>query len=475
MNKSLIKYMLIAGLAMPLTSCSDFLNEQPHDQISAAAFYQSPKEIQLATNAIYDALQAQVQTEFAITEMRTDNSKARNGEGSWAEFQRLIINPNNNIVAQYWKNSYAAIFRANTVLANLGNAYQLENGKYNGTGAQYEGEALFVRALMHFKLVRLFGQVPMSSDVATAGQTEKFKQVNPQDVYAMIISDLEKAVEDLPVQSATQYGRATKGAAQALLAKVYLTQKEYTKALPLLKSVIDSGEYKLQSDFHDIFYNEGNDEVMFAIQYIEGNKAESQQFSDYFHYANGAGGLNYATKDLQASWEVNDKRKDVTQVEDPKNVENDQSPCYQPGKYLNIDPTSNDVKTSGNDWIEMRYADVLLMYAEAQAAGSATTDGEALKYFNEVRDRAGLPAATEITQASLLNERRHEFAMEDQRLFDLQRFGKWTEVMEKFQGSLMTPAQPKADLPEGSDLLPIPQREINTTNGILVQNPGYRS
>ncbi|GAA4848813.1 RagB/SusD family nutrient uptake outer membrane protein [Algivirga pacifica] len=447
--RKILNYTLCLGLMTATLSCESFLDEKPISALGDNGFYQNDGEVEAAVYAIYDGLQEVVQEEYALTEMRSDNSGTKNSEGEWAQFENLNIDINNSVVARYWANYYKVIFRANTILENL------DAVKDESLRQQFEGEAKFARAMGHFYLVSLFGDIPLIDKVVYTSNQEAFARVASSAVYTAITNDLTEAAALLLDRGAVAEGRATKGAAQALLAKVYLTQGMYAEAKGLLDALMSSGSYALVDDFNDVFYNELNDEIIFAIQYLDDNEAESQIFSLEFTALGKASGLNYATNDLQDLYVAEDLRLATTLTEDKRAT----------AKFLT---QSSNAELCGNDWIVLRYSDVLLMYAEAiLAGGNATTDAAALSAVNAVRARAGLADLTEVTKENLLLERRLEFAFENQRWFDLQRFGVAEQVLSAFAQAEGFTFEPT------SLLLPIPQREINVSSGLLEQNPGY--
>ncbi len=441
---------LMLGLLL-FGSCTDFLELEPISQIGDNAFYSNDEEVEAAVIAIYDGMQEAIQREFALTEMRSDNTRTKSREGEWAQLESLDVDPTNGTVANYWAQWYNVIFRANTVLQHLDAVQDA------ALRSQFEGEAKFARALAHFKLVRLFGDVPLVDRVVFVEDEEYYSRKPSDEVYAFIVRDLEEAAAALPGRSGIAEGRATKGAAQALLAKVQLTRSNYNEARTLLESVINSGDYALVAEYRDVFYNELNEEIIFAIQFIEDNTDESQDFSLEFTALGRASGLNYITDNFKNAIDPADSIRAAVAF-NPDNPD-------EVGKFIS---SSSDATLAGNDWIVLRYADVLLMHVEAILAGKeSTSDAAALASFNAVRARAGLPEVTEVTKDMLLHERRIELAFENQRWFDLMRFGVAEEVLSAFAAEEGISFQ-STDL-----LLPIPQREINVSRGLLTQNPGY--
>ena len=464
-------YSLIVLVALGLVSCDDYLNTEPISQIASNGFYKNTAEVEAGLMAMYDGMQNYDKSrtlfkddieprEFAMTEMRSDNTKSKNSEGEWAQFQDMNVDVTNSTVSEYWLVNYNNIFRANVVMDNLGAVTE------DATRSLFEAEAKFVRALCHFNLVRAFGDVPLIDKVVSPGDQASNVRVSATEVYNFIIQDLKDAITVLPTRSNIAEGRATKGAAQTLLAKVYLTIGNYSDAKIQLEAVMGSNDYSIIDNYNDVFYKELNDEIIFAIQYLDDDVDDSQDFSYEMTYLGKASGLNYPTDDLLAAVDPADGRFNTLFHFE---IGAGSSGRYECGKFRPL--TAANSEFAGNDWIVLRYADVLLMYVEAVMAGnSATNDAAALEAFKEVRGRAGFDVSgiTEITKQMLMDERRIELAFENHRLYDLIRFGEAESVMAAFA------ATEEADFEFNATklLLPIPQRERNL-NPDLTQNPGY--
>jgi len=263
----------------------------------------------------------------------------------------------------------------------------------------------------------------------------------------------------LPARAATPEGRATKGAANTMLGKVYLTMHDYAAAKTALDAV-STTEYSLMPVFNDVFYKEQNKETIFAVQFLKDVATDSELFSIEFTSKGRATGMNFATNDLMAAVDAADKRKSTLFYLEPAINR------WECGKYLS---NSVNLSQSGNDWIVLRYADVLLMQVEAiMAGGASTSDPAAVAAFNAVRTRAGMPTVTSVSKDALILERRIELAFENHRLYDLIRFGVADQVM----GAFATKGEPNFTYSSTDLLLPIPQRERNL-NPELAQNPGY--
>ncbi|RMG88697.1 MAG: RagB/SusD family nutrient uptake outer membrane protein [Bacteroidetes bacterium] len=433
----------------------EVLDLSPPSAIGDNAFYTNTKEVEGAVIAIYDGLQQVPLREFALTEMRSDNTRTKSSEGDWAQFESFAVQPTNQAVGTYWIANYNVIFRANRVLEHL----DVVNSSLRG---QFEGEARFARALAHFNLVRAYGGVPIVDKVIIQTDEEYFDRDAAEDVLAFVEADLTAAASLLPGRSGIEEGRATSGAANALLAKVKLTRGDYSGAESILSKLVTDPDYALVEEYSDVFYSEMNSEIIFAIPYLDDDTNESQDFSFEMTAGGAVSGLNFPTDDFKAAVDPNDTERAAVFF-NPANPD-------ETGKFVT---RSSDARLCGNDWIVLRLADVYLMYAEAIMAGnSATSNPDAIAYYDAVRMRAGMPTlaeqgATELTKEMLLYERRMELAFENHRLYDLIRFGVAEEVLSAFATSEGYSFAP-TDL-----LLPIPQGEINVSNGLLTQNPGY--
>lgn len=440
-----------------LASCDpDRLDLAPISAIGENGFYTNTAEVEGAVIAIYDGLQQVPLREFALTEMRSDNARTKSREGDWAQFEYFDVKPTNLAVGLYWAANYNVIFRANRVLEHLDVVTDA------GKRAQFEGEARFARALAHFNLVRAYGDVPIVDRVIIQTDEEYFDRDPAANVLAFIDEDLTAAAALLPPRSQMPFGRATRGAAEGLLAKVKLTRGDYTAAQALTSKLIADSDYALLENYSDVFYSEKNNEILFAIPYLDDDANESQDFSFEMTAGGVASGLNYLTDDFLAALDPADTERNPV-LSNPLNPQ-------ETAKWLT---KSKDARLCGNDWIVLRLADVYLMHAEAIMAGAAsTTNGSAIAAYDAVRKRAGMPTlaeqgATELTKEMLLYERRIELGFENHRLYDLIRFGVAESVLSAFaqkEGLSFSPT----DL-----LLPIPQGEINVSNGRLTQNPGY--
>ena len=475
-------YIAVFIIGILASSCNDFLDPEPSSALTSNNYYTTAAELESALIGAYDAIQGVgdfdkdenhgVQYEFYITEMRSGNTATKIADpddfSDAGQFESFNVLPINGLVANYYDSYYQVIYRANVVLDNLGNV--------SDDTTVIEAEAKFIRAYAYFNLVRLFGDVPYVDHVLSPLEKEaQFTRVDTSIIYDLIVSDLITAEESL---DNTYKTRASKAAAQGLLAKVYLTldNPEYTKAQVMCEKIINDGSFGL-IDFNSVFYEELNEEIIFAIGFNSLN--DSQTFSSQFMNSVGpSSGVNYATYDLVDDLnEFGGNRAQYSFRQDPNHLT---SVRYQCAKYFpdgddggtsnpHVFTSSANPRLAGNDWIVLRYADVLLMHVEAIMGGADQTNvGVALASFQEVRDRAGLTdIVTEISLDDLLLERRVELAFENHRLFDLIRLGRAESVLSQYS-TLNGFGFTTSDL-----LLPMPQNEVNLSDGLMEQNPGY--
>ena len=479
------KYIIFAVIGLAFHSCSDeFLNPIPDSAIVEESFFKTDADVLAGIMGIYDAIQGVnentntslvssnrgIQFEYMLSEMRSDNTRTATLEGTKADFHRYRVDANNIQSEDYYQSMYEVIFRANNIL-NFIDVADADNQ------SRYTAEATFLRAFAYFKLVRLFGDVPLVTTVAGALENDLlFTRVSTDQVYEQIVTDLQEAVKNL---DNSYKSRASKAAAQGLLAKVYLTQgnRDYAGAEQLCLDIVSSGDFALQDTFPDVFYNELNDEIIFAIQYDPGNPLESQSFSSEFTATYRQGredGHNMVNDNLIADFESFGGNRTAASYWDTGSW-NEVSKFLPEGSDITATPPTygNSPRDAGNDWIVLRYADVLLMHAEAiLAGGTETTSSAAIDSYMAVRERAGFDAMADrpsvLTKDALLAERRVELAFENQRFYDLLRFGVADAVLSAHATEMGYSSYTTRAL-----LLPIPSREINLSGGLLSQNPGY--
>jgi len=464
-----------------LGSCKDgFLNLTPISETNDLNFYRNAEDMLNAVNAAYASLQFDglySQGLYAIGEGISDNTEILDAQSGIdiSQLDAFTTLSNNGIVNTTWNDHYRGILSCNTVIDRSEGVTMDQQLK-----DRYVGEVKFLRALMYFNMVRIFGDVPLilkeTTDVSV-GYTFSRNPVN--EVYDQIIKDLQEAEQKLPVSyTGNNIGRATSGAAKGLLAKVFLTQKKWNEAAAKTKEIIDAQTYDLLPSYADIFKinNKNNKESLFEVQYKKGGYGLGSPFNNRFAprlagvavTTIGAGsGHNLPTADMNKAYEVGDLRKEVSMAQGYTSA----------GKFVDapfikkyLDPAPFAANDADNNWPVLRYADVLLMRAEALNEIGYAADGEAFTLLNRISKRAGLAEKKSqaiATQAdfrlAVENERRVELAFENHRWFDLLRTDRAITVMNA-KGFNVQPFRL---------LLPIPLTQIQINPDKIKQNPGY--
>ena len=475
------KYCIYLSALVIMTSCSDFLELQPEFQVSEVSFYKNANDFETALIGNYAGLQGLHSTALMyIGELTTDNAEIRWTSPSVAEVEADEVNftPSNTYLGNIWSGSFATISRSNNILARI-DQVNFDESKKN----QFKGEALFLRAYGYFYLARLFGDVPIV-EVAFRSPKEimdfDMSRKPATQIYDLIKRDLSEAASLLSGTAGLSKSRASSGAAKTLLGKVYLTLGEYDQAASILKEVIDSGTYSLDQDYFRLFTNDNDElqESVFEIKYLSGNVGEGNSFSTTFTPARfdmamfpnnmqGSGRI-LPTEAMAKSYEANDLRRRLSIGDSVLLVTGNYERDLHGLKF--VDFTSGIVNDGGINFTSLRYADVLLMYAEAlNETGSGT---QAHTYLNMVRERAGLEEVSGLNQEefrlAMERERRSEFFLEGHRWFDLVRTDRLQTVMNGYfqeEGLNFSVA-------EHERIMPIPLREIDIDPN-LQQNPGF--
>lgn len=467
-----------------LSSCSkDFLDLKPISQTTPDNFYQTAEDMENALNGAYSALQfGGISTNsYVFGEVRSDNTVPvpSGSVTDQDEFDRFYIRSTNPYIQARWNDGYRGIARCNNILDRIGSIEWDENLKN-----KYIGETRFIRALIYFELVRTYGDIPLVlNEIQRPDEGYEFVRNPKSEIYFQIEMDLIEAEKILPISSSTNLGHATQGAAKALLGKVYLTQKKYIEASKKLKEVIDSDKYSILTDYASVFDADDGDnpEIIFAIQFMSGDLGEGNPWPNSFAPENsgnvvipfGGSGNNQPSSDLINSYEPNDLRKDFSLATSYVNDAGQTIPYNFVRKYRD-EPAKRD--DNDNDIPVIRFADVVLMYAEALNEIGYEANGEAFHYINLIRNRAGLDDL-EITEVSdqqkfrlaMEQERRVELAFEGHRWFDLVRTGRAIPVMNSKKDDFGL----VKEVTEDQLIFPIPQSQIDINPDQIHQNPGY--
>ncbi|MDZ4809006.1 MAG: RagB/SusD family nutrient uptake outer membrane protein [Bacteroidota bacterium] len=484
LNKTTLAIFL-ACVFLPIACMDDFLNQKPQGLQTEEVYIKTEREAILATTAIYNIfLDWNFHSGgFPLLDIMSDdaNKGSNPGDGGGIElFNTFQFTASAGDISRWYSALYKGVRRANIVLTNVPSIAMDEVLK-----TRLLGEAHFLRAVFYFDLVRAFGDLPKVTMPAAARILARSPK---QEIYTeLIIPDLLAAIENLPEKSdyaAADAGRSTKGAAKSLLAKVYIFQNDFINAEKYALEVIASGQYDLEPDFSNAFSLEGQfgTESVFEIG-AEPNSGGSQ-------FANTQGvrgipnrgwGFNRPSVELINFFETDDIRKDATVVFLGETIDGVliQGDAATPNITYSNPPTNTIIKeietynqkvwVPGTGTLEqfgynkriIRYADVLLMAAEALNENNKTV--AALVPLNMVRERAGLLPLDNIDQATLrqkiADERRAELSMEGNRFWDLVRTGKADEVLA-----------PWGFVTGKHELFPIPQSEIDLSEGTLTQN-----
>lgn len=463
MKKSII-YLF---LGITFFSCSDDFTElAPISNRNEAEFYKNANDFIAAINSSYAGLQdngVYGRAYWTMFEMRSENTDqgpdATGLARQFAEINTFTENPLNEQVTAAWVSSYDVIANSNVILSKI------ESVEMDSTlKGRIKGEALFLRSLMYYHLAIAYGNIPLQLTPYQVG--DELEQVNSDIVYNQLIQDLRDAEEFLPVNYPdSDIGRATKGAAATLLAKVHLTINQDSEAEAVLRRIIDDYNYRLLDNYKDIWgvENENNDESIFEVQFISGGIGQGSPFTNDFSPSaflqTGSGfGRNRPTDALVNSYSEEDLRFEPSIGTSYINAEGETTLANYIKKYESEPQTEYD---SDVNFIVFRYADVLLMLAEA--IGDSP---EAYDLINEVRNRAGLEDidgnSPGTFEEKLLHERQLELAFENHRWPDLRRFGAEREVFET--------AEEVVEPSDVRDLFYIPQRELDINPNFTQNN-----
>jgi tetratricopeptide (TPR) repeat protein len=507
-----IQYAVLAfGLGAAQISCSeaDFLR-YPIDDITEGAFFTGPENVRQMLNSAYTGLRDHYGDNlYYVVELPTDNAYMNAGQNSNDHLSLNLLEwqTTNGRITSTWETAYQVIARAHLTMAQA--EILIED---DALKTRYINEAKYLRALMYFNLVRLFGDLPLIlKDVTNPDELFEYGREARATVLAQVIADLKDA-SALPMRYTdnADIGYATGAAAKALLGEVYLTMHNYDEARKVLEELVTisgpAAGYGLMDNYADVFQGNfsNNKEILFAVQYARGfdpamsNGLFSAGYPNETVYdmvhpqvPRGAGTWGM-TRDIYLAFDPADPRRDLIQTRVSTAMTN--QPIYVFTMKYYDNNMSADRFDSGNDIVVHRWADVLLMYAEALNETGAT--GTALTYLSEVRSRAGLTTDAALGGdkdamfLALEKERRLELFMEGHRWFDLVRTGRAQAVIDAHMASEQVgitgnPAEDplnKMDIHEKGTgrklesyrlLFPIPETQRAIYPDVLTQNPGY--
>lgn len=459
---------ITAGLAalLMLGSCGDnFFDLEPNYEVPVGKL-ETAEDFNVEVMGCYAKLQSQVNFYLECCEYRSDNlylDAPTTGTQDRYDIDQFKDVASNGILETYWANFNNGVYRCNLLLDQIAGANIDPTLK-----AQYQAEAMFLRSFTYFNMYRTWGGVPTTRRVVTVEEALKIGRSSNEQMYELIAGDLQQIIDNqmLPAayQSSADLGRVTIGAAKALLGKVHLTFGKAREAATLLEGMI--GSYTLLKNVADVFdvNNKMNEEIIFAVRF---NKQVVDEGHGYWFSITNLTDDSGQSATLKNLYEQDDARKSLIEYVKVPNV----NICLMRKFYDTPDGTTNNV---GNDQIIIRYADVLLMYAEAlnEVAYSSDPASPALAALNAVHTRAGLtpieiselPDQAAFRQA-IMKERQMEFPYEGQRWFDLVRMGGAVEQMAAAGHSIQ----------EWQFLYGIPTTELERINNtsLLWQNPGY--
>jgi len=488
-----LKYLfLLPSLVLCLGSCQDILTEEPKSFLTPGNFPANEKDAIAATNAAYSRLYSSIISFYYAFTPSDVAFQGRHNTRPVSYFTNLTSLNGDAVVM--WQRNYQGIARANTVIDLVPDVEMNEELRN-----RLVAEAKFLRAFYYFELVRVYGGVPIIDKVLSGPDELKGVTRNSaEEVYTLIEQDLSEAMPALPNSYPDgQKGRATKWAAATMLAKVHMTQQDFGPANELLKQIIESGEFGLAADYNSLFGEQAEHQLLpgkdgdlvneniFDIQWRQDERGDfiqnwvgSRDVEVGGITAIGGGWENMLpTQDFLGMFEEGDKRKDISYVTEINGnvLESPRTPGAGPitGKYLNPQGAPPKGNNGGQNTYLFRYADVLLLRAETE--NELIGPAGAYPFINEVRDRAGLPPLENMDQESMRQairkERATELSFEGHRKYDLLRWGTFVETIRGVKEPAME--IPRTNIQDFHVLMPVPQREIDISNGSITQNPGY--
>lgn len=502
--------MAVVAVATLLTGCNDWLREDGPGKTELDDFFTSGQTALQAVNAAYYPMAWEYNntyySEWFVGDIASDDA-VKGGQNltdmaDAYDIENFKTVASNTLLLDYYRAQYQGISRCNFALTYIP-TLELDEAMDEAMRNRYVGEVKFLRAFYYFRLVRMYGGVPLVDFVIDSSEGWKQPRATAEQVYDFILKELKEA-EGLLVEkskmTAEELGRVTKGAAQALLMKVYLYCGNYSEAKHWGEKVITSGEYSLNANYMDNFYLSGENgpESVFEIQYAEdptsdygeGNGFTRGTFtviltrsrSTVLCGGNAGWGFNKPSQDLYNEYEEGDPRRDFTIINPTDaQIETPAQEIYLGSRYMSRKYALQDVDGSyialshatraPINRKEIRYSDVLLMYAEALIEMGDTSGAKT--YIDMVRARVGLAPIAEATREALRHERRVELAMEGHRWFDLCRWGIAGKTMNAYKAKYSAnEGAEMADFVEGKhELMPIPSEEVRL--GGLEQNYGY--
>jgi hypothetical protein len=503
LNKDLAVGIIIIMICIPFfTSCKkEFLNVTPNHHLSEQTFYKTKKDFKQAVTAVYSDLQEYIKHAHILQEGRSDNTTYDNlldqgwlgGNRQLGFMDQFVMNSSATIISNAWDRIYETIKDCNVPLSRLKDSDIDQN-----IAKKMEGQLRFFRAYFYFVAVRYWGDIPLLlKPIDNAKEAFQLSRTPKDSVYKTIIKDAEFAESALPDRwSEKDKGKITSGAAKMLLAKVYMTKKNYKAAEKKLKDIVSSNVYSLNPSYAAIFdpSKKNGPGSILEVQFKEGPEGESSNFIYQFAPVGSpdslvpgpgvGGGLNLPTLTMVQAYESGDLRKNVS----IRSFMRGGLRVYYIKKYAHAN--NSEFNRTPDNWPIYRYADVLLMLAEAINDQGYKT-GKPFKLLNQVRNRAGLSSLTPtdlpnqyVFNKALAHERRVEFAFENHRWFYLLRTDTAIKIMTAYGKKEVahpttrpTPGflpfdETSFNVTQYKLLYPIPGQEVDKDPNIK-QNPGW--
>ena len=450
----IIRFCCLLIVTALFTECNK-LEEKVFSSNTESVFFESPNDVNTALAGMYRPMQACCggygQSGHFMLNVTSDEAT---GVAFWGDYDNLIYTASSTgEIGDWWNQSYKAIAGANLITDNEAKISATDNSSGKTVAKAAIGEAKFWRAVNYFQLVQMFGGVPLRTTQAKRADETNIPRSTADEVYAQVIKDFKDA--ELGLLASPGTAKVSKWAASAYLAKVYLTRKDYTNALAKATEVINNGPYTLATKFADVFdiTKENGSEDIFTIQFVrvdgQGNRLDP---------LTGAWGLSTYESNLYPKYNAADDRKNTT-------FRKPADPASNQGKWL--DPQAVSADGAAGNFIVYRYADLILIKAEAENELNGPT-ATAYTEINKIRSRALIPNLTagltkDQFRDAVLLERNLELAMEEHRWFDLKR-------TDRLKSTLIATGRTWNDK---YFLFPLPQSEIDASNGVIEQNPGY--
>ena len=485
-------------------NCADFIENEITGRQTLDNYYSNLSEVDKAVMGCYASLSPQDwwQNDFfwLVGDICSDDAfKGNTNQGDQRDFGNLAdfnITSANEWLDIKWRYTYQGIFRSNLVIKNVPDSPVDDQQK-----KKFIAEAKFLRGIYYFELVKNFGGAPLLTEPIAINEAN-LSRSTAAEVWSQIETDFTESIVDLPKKSelnATTIGRATKGAAMSYLAKAYLYQNKYQEAQDYALQVVNSSEYNLNDNFENVWSinNPNGNGSIFEIQQSYSDIYDSGSALPVVTRSRADGGWGFCTPSSHLdNFMGTDPRRVHTIIRQGENVDADH-PSYDTNPSENMTGRTNrkyylskldrapnqENRRSGLNHILFRYADLLLMHAEAAYQNG---DEQSAKIsLNKVRNRVGLGDITTTGQQLLediYKERRLELAMEGHRYYDLKRTGRLATAMNDFLDYNINRNTDTYD--SGNDegkffdaskhiLFPIPQAEIDLSGGLISQNPGY--